>query len=89
MMEETLVRLKAQLELEDWPNVYLYKFIVENHQDHVTAVRALFEEEAIITINESKNGKYASISIKEVALHVDYILDKYRQASTIKGIISL
>jgi putative lipoic acid-binding regulatory protein len=88
-MEETLQRLKAQLEQEEWPNVYFYKFIVENHPDHLHAVRTIFEEEAIITINESKNGKYASISIKEVALHVDYILDKYRQASTIKGIISL
>ncbi len=88
-MEETLQRLRAQLEQEEWPNVYFYKFIVENHPDHVSSVKAIFEEEAIITINESKNGKYASISIKEVALHVDYILDKYRQASTIKGIISL
>ncbi len=88
-MEETLQRLKAQLEQEEWPNVYFYKFIVENHPDHVASVKEIFEEEAIITINESKNGKYASISIKEVALHVDYILDKYRQASTIKGIISL
>ncbi len=88
-MEETLQRLKAQLELEEWPNVYFYKFIVENDPEHVASVRAIFEEEAIITIKESKSGKYASISIKEVALHVDYILDKYRQASTIKGIISL
>ena len=88
-MEETLQRLKAQLELEEWPNVYFYKFIVENDPEHVASVLAIFKEEAIITINESKSGKYASISIKEVALHVDYILDKYRQASTIKGIISL
>jgi len=88
-MEETLQRLRAQLEQEEWPNVYFYKFIVENHPDHVASVKAIFEEEAIITINESKNGKYVSISIKEVALHVEYILDKYRQASTIKGIISL
>lgn len=88
-MEETLEKLRIQLEQMEWPNVYFYKFIIPNTEDHVNSVRALFEAEAIITKNESKNGKFVSISIKEVALHVDYILDKYRQASTIKGIISL
>ena len=88
-MEETLIRLRIQLELMDWPNVYFYKFIVPNENQLVEAIKSLFDDTAEITFNLSKNGKFMSVSIKEVAINVDSILDKYRQAATIKGIISL
>jgi hypothetical protein len=88
-MEETLIRLRIQLELMDWPNVYFYKFIVPNENQLVEAIKSLFDDTAEITFNLSKNGKFMSVSIKEVAINVDLILDKYRQAATIKGIISL
>jgi putative lipoic acid-binding regulatory protein len=88
-MEETLSRLRVQLELMDWPNVYFYKFIVPNETELVEKVRSLFDDTSEITFNPSKNGKFMSVSIKEVAIDVDSILEKYRQAATIKGIISL
>ena len=88
-MEETLSRLRVQLELMDWPNVYFYKFIVPNQTELVEKVRSLFDDTSEITFNPSKNGKFMSVSIKEVAIDVDSILEKYRQAATIKGIISL
>jgi len=88
-MEETLNRLRVQLELMDWPNVYFYKFIVPNENQLVEAIKSLFDDTAEITFNLSKNGKFMSVSIKEVAINVDSILDKYRQAASIKGIISL
>ena len=88
-MEETLSRLRVQLELMDWPNVYFYKFIVPNETELVEKVRSLFDDTSEITFNRSKNGKFMSVSIKEVAIDVDSILEKYRQAATIKGIISL
>lgn len=88
-MEETLSRLRLQLELMDWPNVYFYKFIVPNETELVEKVRSLFDDTSEITFNPSKNGKFMSVSIKEVAIDVDSILEKYRQAATIKGIISL
>ncbi len=88
-MEETLSRLRIQLELMDWPNVYFYKFIVLNENQLVDSVKSLFDDTAEITLNSSKNGKFMSVSIKEVAITVDSIIEKYRQAATIKGIISL
>ena len=31
-MDETLQKLKVQLDLQDWPNVYYFKFIVPIHK---------------------------------------------------------
>ena len=56
-MEETLSRLRVQLELMDWPNVYFYKFIVPNETELVEKVRSLFDDTSEITFNPSKNGK--------------------------------
>ena len=89
MMDETLARLKLQLELLDWPSEYLYKFIVPNDSDKVNAVKALFDADADIKSNVSKTGKYISISIKELEISADAIVEKYMQASSISGIISL
>jgi len=88
-MEETLNRLRVQLELMDWPNVYFYKFIVPNENQLVESVKSLFDDTAEITLNPSKNGRFMSVSIKEVAIDVDSILEKYKLAASIKGIISL
>lgn len=88
-MEEAFVKLKIQLEQEEWPNVYLFKFIVPNEPELIAQVTALFNSSTDIVIHPSRTGKYTSVSAKELMLNVDSIIDKYIQASTIKGIISL
>ncbi len=44
---------------------------------------------AVITTNKSKNGNYSSVSINVVMPNADAIIDKYKEVSTIEGIISL
>jgi hypothetical protein len=46
-------KLRAQLDLMEWPNLYLYKFIIPNENDKLAQVTALFE------------GKTAEISYHE------------------------
>ena len=88
-MEETLSKLKVQLELLDWPNVYLFKFIIPNQPEQIAQVSALFDETSEITFHPSSNNKYTSVTVKELMLDVDSIIERYRKAGVIEGIISL
>jgi putative lipoic acid-binding regulatory protein len=81
--------LKEQLALQEWPNVYLFKFIVENTPEKVAKTTALFDETAEIAMHPSKNGKFVSISAKEMMLNVEAIMTRYEEAQKIEGIISL
>ena len=88
-MEETLEKLRIQLELLEWPNVYLFKFIIPNQPEQIAQVTALFDETSEITFHPSSNSKYTSVTVKELMLDVDSIIDRYRKAGVIEGIISL
>ena len=83
------MRLKVQLELQEWPDVYMFKFIVPNDSERLAQVSALFNESSDIVMHPSKNENYMSISVKEMMLDVDSILEIYIKASKIKGVITL
>lgn len=82
-------KLKLQLEQENWPGVYLFKFIVPNDPESVAKANALFNDSSDLVMHPSRNGKYISVSVKELMLNVDSIIAVYEKASQIKGIISL
>ena len=90
--EEFYVRLKTELDntTEKWPAEYLYKFIVPTSEEKIALVEKAFDNMgAVITTNKSKNGNYSSVSINVVMPSADAIIDKYKEVSTIEGIISL
>lgn len=89
MSENTFAKLREQLELMEWPNVYFFKFIVPNNSQTVAQTAALFEDTAEMQFHESKTGKFVSVSVKEVMLSVDAIMEVYERAQKIQGIISL
>jgi hypothetical protein len=86
---EQFEKLSEQLALQEWPNVYLFKFIVTNTPEKIAQTSSLFDSTADITYHTSKNGKFVSVSVKELMLSVDSILEKYEKAQKIVGIISL
>jgi uncharacterized protein len=89
-MEENIFgKLKAQLEQEEWPAVYLFKFIVPNDAEKLALVTAMFNDSNEITLHQSKNGNFVSVSVKELMLDVDSIIFKYEEAAKIPGVISL
>jgi hypothetical protein len=88
-MDEVLERLKIQLDLQSWPDVYLFKFIIPNDSEKIAKVTALFNESADIVMHPSRNGNYISISAKELMLDVNSIIQKYMEASQINGLIAL
>lgn len=88
-LEALLSRIKAALEQHSWPDVYLFKFIVPSDNDKIAQVCALFDDSAKISLRESHGKKYTSISIRTVMIDIKSILDIYRKATEIEGIISL
>jgi hypothetical protein len=88
-MDEVLEKLKIQLDLQSWPDVYLFKFIIPNDSEKIAKVTALFNESADIVMHPSRNGNYISISAKELMLDVNSIIQKYMEASHINGLIAL
>ena len=81
--------LKAQLEALDFPHVYFFKFIVPNKNDNVAKVSALYSSQDHLQMKPSANGRFISISNKQVMLSADEIIEIYKKASEIEGIIAL
>jgi putative lipoic acid-binding regulatory protein len=81
--------LRAQLDVLEWPSVYLFKFIVPNDNEKMAQVSALFDENATISYHTSSKGNYVSVSVKEVMLSGDSVIEIYENAIKIEGIISL
>lgn len=84
-------KLKKQLEdTTQFPNEYLYKFIVPTTENQEQEVKDLFTKGgAVINTKKSKNGKYISISINVKLNNADEVISYYKKAEKIKGIISL
>ena len=83
-------KLREQLNLHDsWPMVYMFKFIVPADNRKIALVESKFSDEAVITQSQSSSGKYISITVKEVMLSAETIIDKYKEMSGIEGLMAL
>lgn len=89
--EEFYIRLKEELaNTSMWPTSYLYKFIVPSDINKINKVETAFDNMgAVISTQQSKTGKYTSISITVDMLNPDAVIQKYQELATIEGIISL
>jgi putative lipoic acid-binding regulatory protein len=84
-------KLKIQLDdTTNFPADYLYKFIVPTSENQVAEVKVLFDNtDAVINTKKSKTGKYVSVSITLKLKTSDEVIQYYKKAEKIKGIISL
>ncbi|MCE3226344.1 MAG: hypothetical protein K0S32_895 [Bacteroidetes bacterium] len=90
MTAEELEKFKQKLEeTSTFPSVYMFKFIVESENRKIALVENLFDAEADIHTKESGNGRYTSITAKQVVMNVDEVINVYKKAAEIKGIIFL
>ncbi|MDX5327063.1 MAG: DUF493 family protein [Bacteroidota bacterium] len=90
-MEDKYEKLKEQLNAgTSWPSVYMFKFIVPADNQKIAQVENLFNTtEAEVTMRTSKNGNFISITAKEMMMSADKVIERYRQAEGIEGLISL
>jgi hypothetical protein len=89
MAEPNFDELKKKLEHQSWPMIYMFKFIVVSDNHKIALVESFFEDDAEIKLQPSSNGKYTSITARQVMLNPDAVIDIYHKASAIEGIISL
>ena len=89
--EDFYSRLKEELSNSTlWPSEYLYKFIMPSNVHSIAKVEAAFNNMgAVITTQQSKTGKFTSISVDVMMKDSQEVIDKYIEVSVIKGIISL
>ena len=88
--EEFYASLRQKLEeTNEYPVMYMFKFIAPTLSNKASQVTALFGKEANITSRQSSNGKFTSITVRLVMLSSDEIIKKYQQVGEIEGVIML
>ena len=89
--EEKYQKLEAALkESLTWPNVYMFKFIIPADNRTLAQVENLFNaREAEINVRQSRKGNYLSITVKEMMMSPEKVIERYRMAEGIKGLMSL
>jgi uncharacterized protein len=90
MSEDDLINFKKKLEDSmTFPGVYMFKFIVQSDNRNIALVENLFGPEADIHTKESGQGRYTSVTAKQVVMTSDEVIKIYQKALTIKGIMIL
>jgi uncharacterized protein len=86
MEDKRFEGLREKLANLAWPSFYMFKFIVP--RDKESEVFAIFNNEDVAT-KLSKNGKYISITSYRYMNSEDEVVDIYKEAAKIQGVIAL
>lgn len=70
----------------DFPGEYIFKFIVK--PEHEEEVRSLLSD-AAVKLKPSSGNKYVSITLSKKMDSSESVIDVYKKAHTIEGIIAL
>ena len=90
MEQARLDKLKASLdEVHGWPSVYMFKFVITTEIQKEKQLLKIFTEDIEVSKRLSKNGKYTSLTIKEVLFSADDVIARYKAAYQIEGVIAL
>lgn len=85
--ETTLAALQVRLdEVFAWPCLYVFKFIVG--KDRLGEVTALFPG-VDVTVRDSKHGKYVGVTAEVSMENSAEVIQMYRRAARIQGLIAL
>ena len=89
-MNDSINKLRELLaENKEWPMLYYFKFIVQNDQEKLNQVKELFADQSAITYNTSRDIRFISLSCKQLMPDAESILEIYRKASLVDGLIAL
>jgi putative lipoic acid-binding regulatory protein len=89
--EDRFQSLRQKLtDLQTWPTVYMFKFIVPADNEKLAKLESLFNtSESEVVIRTSRNGNYISLTAKELMMNPDKVVERYERAAEIEGVISL
>lgn len=90
MQEDKFKNLYEKLQEQDWPSVYMFKFIAPADNKKLGLLESMVNSnEAIISRKVSKKGTYVSVTIQEMMISAEEVIARYRAAAEIQGVISL
>tara|TARA_B100001093_G_scaffold395018_1_gene381842 strand:+ start:91 stop:360 length:270 start_codon:yes stop_codon:yes gene_type:complete len=89
-MKQEFEGLHKKLKNLSFPNLYLFKFILNADLEKIDKVESLFNlNKAKIRKKMSSNGSYISISVYEIMISPNEIIRIYEKSSKINGVIAL
>ena len=88
-MSDPYRKLRDILQQYNYPMIYPFKFIIKEDQDKMVQIKRVFDETAEFSIKPSKTGKYQSITIKQMMLNPEDIINRYEQVDKIEGVIKI
>ena len=87
MKKDFYSSLKEKLDQEyNFPILYMFKFIIQSDNQKIALLSSLFGSGAQLSFNKSSKGKFTSITMM---LSSDEIINKYKEAGKIEGVIAL
>ena len=84
-------RFRSQLQAsQEWPGLYMFKFIVKSKSDQVEKLKNLFDNfhKEVSLVNSSKNT-FQSLTIKVQMVSPDEVIDIYKKVGKINDVIIL
>ena len=89
--EEFYSRFHEQLtDSQEWPGPFLFKFIVRGDQQKVEKLKQIFEgKQAKLKLKNSSKNTFVSVTFLAEMENPTEVINIYRAASTIEGIITL
>lgn len=84
-------RFQQQLkESQNWPGLYMFKFIVKSNSNQITKLKQLFDNpsKGVSLVNSSKN-KFQSLTITLEMKSPNEVIEIYKKASAFKDVIIL
>ena len=67
----------------------MFKFIILNNNRDYAILRSIFNEDSIFTSRNSSKEKFISVTIKEMMMDAAEVIQRYRLAAEIEGIVAL
>jgi len=89
--EEFYSRFQDQLkDSQEWPGPFMFKFIIRGDDQKVKKLREIFEgTDAKFKLKKSSKNTFVSVSFLATMENPISVIDVYKKASTIEGIITL
>jgi uncharacterized protein len=77
------------MELDNWPQKYMFKFITPNNGGKVDRIKSFLPEKGKITFKHSPNLKHVSVTCIAVMDSADEIVEITEKVDKIEGVIVL
>ena len=89
--EDFYLRFEDQLlESQDWPGMYMYKFIVKDGSDEIDQLKKILDKyDGKPSFKSSTTNKFISVTFENFASSQGDVIQVYKEVSVIDDIISL